>query len=126
MSASENSVPVGYGSIAGALLTLAEIIGGIVLLTVGKSPAEKEAGQLLLGIATPVTASTTIGGRMLQAAPAVKALEPGLPPALRALADEGLRLVEANPPTPDGPFVARSTVDKPDAEPGTTAPLPAA
>lgn len=116
MSLSSNSVPVGYGTVAGVALTVAEIVGGLVLLLAGKTAAEKEAGQMLLSIATPITAGASIHGRMMQAVPVAQKLEPELPAPLRALADEGLRVVQANPPIPDGPGVARSTLDHPEAD----------
>lgn len=109
MSVSENSVPVGYGTIGGLLATVGSIAGGLILLLVGKTPAEKDAGVKLLSQAAPVAAVGTIISRGIQAKPGVvKAVEDALPAPLRELADEGLRLVASSPDGVDGPHVADS------------------
>lgn len=61
-------IPIGYGTVAGTLLTLAQLAGGIVLLLAGKTVQEKDAGRELLTTGSPLTGLATIAGRMIQGA----------------------------------------------------------
>lgn len=82
-------VPVGPTTIGGTILALAQIAGGVVLIVVGKTPADKEAGRLLLGTGG-LTQLGIVGGRMAQAVKTPK--------------------VDAVPDVKDGPWVANAEV----------------
>jgi len=97
-------IPVGLGTITGVALTVLAVVGGVVLLLAGKTPAEKEAGQQLLAVAAPVVGAVTVGGRLAQGAAqqGAGATVSDVPTPLSVLAAEAAANVAKVQASPDG------------------------